>query len=340
MQEERIKEAIDEIKKGNMLILIDDEDRENEGDLIYAGNFSTPQKVNFMATYAKGLICVAITDEIAKKLELKPMVDNNDSAHETAFTISVDAKSASTGISAKERDDTIKIISNPVSKASLLVKPGHIFPLIAKKGGVLVRTGHTEGSVDLCKLAGVFPSAVICEIMKEDGTMARRKDLEIFSKKHNIKTVYISDIVKYRMLNESLLTQKDKVEINFFEKKAKKIIFKDHMDRRHTAIIYEHKEDIVNVRVHKSINDIELFFNYKRYENLIKSIKYIRDNGGIILFIDDKSIDNITMKQYGIGAQILKHLGIKKMKLISHIKNREFVGLAGFGLEIVDTLNL
>ena len=173
---QRVKEAIEEIRKGNMVIMLDDEDRENEGDLVYAAPLSTPQKVNFMATNAKGLICVSITKETANRLDLNPMVASNTSSYETAFTVSVDAANAATGISAGERDDTIKILANPISNAKNLVRPGHIFPLIAKDGGVLVRTGHTEGSVDLCKLAGLNGEAVICEIMKDDGTMARRDD--------------------------------------------------------------------------------------------------------------------------------------------------------------------
>jgi len=210
---ERVKKAIQEIQKGNIIIMIDDEDRENEGDLVYAGVFSTPQKVNFLAGKGRGLICVSITQEIADKLDLKPMVDSNKESFSTAFTISVDAKECKTGISAFERDLTIKKLSSPTSKPDDFVKPGHIFPLIAKNGGVLVRTGHTEGSVDICKLAGVYPSAVICEIMNEDGSMARRKDLAKFAKKHNLAVVYISDIVEYRLQYESLVTKINEEEI-------------------------------------------------------------------------------------------------------------------------------
>ncbi len=192
---QRVQQAIEDIKHGKMVVMIDDEDRENEGDLVYAATFSTPQKVNFMATEAKGLICVAISKTIADRLQLDPMVQNNDSQHETAFTVSVDAKDASTGISAFERDMTIKLLANPVSSPEDFVRPGHIFPLIAKEGGVLVRTGHTEGSVDLCRLSGVSPSAVICEIMREDGQMARRDDLELFAKKHELNIVYILSLI-------------------------------------------------------------------------------------------------------------------------------------------------
>jgi len=202
---QRVIDAIDEIRKGNMVIMIDDEDRENEGDLVYAAAFSTPKHVNFMVTHARGLVCVALSKSIATRLDLNPMVSSNNSSYETAFTVSVDAKSALTGISAGERNDTISILANPISKADELVRPGHIFPLIAKDGGTLIRTGHTEGSVDLCRLAGLSEAGVICEIIKEDGTMARRDDLDVFGEKHNLKTVFISDLVEYRQANESLI---------------------------------------------------------------------------------------------------------------------------------------
>ena len=174
MYQTRMKDAIEAIKKGEMIIIMDDEDRENEGDLVMAGIFSTPEKINFMAQEARGLICVSITQELAHKLDLPPMVQRNDSNHETAFTISIDAKEAKTGISAYERDLTIRLMCDSNAKPSDFVRPGHIFPLIAKSGGTLVRTGHTEASVDICRLAGLAPISVICEIMKKDGTMAGR----------------------------------------------------------------------------------------------------------------------------------------------------------------------
>ena len=198
----RVNQAIEDIKQGKMVVMVDDEDRENEGDLVYAATFSTDKKVNFMASFAKGLICVAISKQIASRLHLEPMVKKNDSSYETAFTVSVDAKTSKTGISAAERDITIKILADQTSKPSQLVRPGHIFPLIAKKGGVLARIGHTEGSVDLCHLAGLAESAVICEIMKEDGTMARRPDLDIFCTKYGLNIVFISDIIEYRMMTD------------------------------------------------------------------------------------------------------------------------------------------
>ena len=338
---QRVLEAIDEIKKGNMVIMIDDEDRENEGDLVYASAFSTPQHVNFMAKHARGLICVAISKTIATRLQLNPMVSSNTSSYETAFTVSVDAKSATTGISAAERDTTIKILANPISHAEELVKPGHIFPLIAKDGGVLVRTGHTEGSVDLCRLAGLSESAVICEIIKEDGTMARRDDLDIFGEQHNLKTVFISDLVEYRLANESLVNETNVEEIEFFGVKVKKHTFIDHDKVEHTAIVFYKAGEIANVRVHNIISDIDLLLNQEKYKNLINSIEYLKQNSGVLVFINKPNhSDNAAMKEFGIGAQILKSFGISKMNLITSMKQTDFVGLNGFGLEINEIVDI
>jgi len=336
---ERVLEAIEEIKKGNMVIMMDDEDRENEGDLVYASTFSTPEHVNFMATHAKGLICVAINNTIAQRLELNPMVSSNTSMHETAFTVSVDATVAVTGISAHERDITIKILSNPMSHVNELVKPGHIFPLIAKEGGVLVRTGHTEGSVDICRLAGLSESAVICEIMKEDGSMARRDDLDIFAKEHDLKIVYISDLVEYRLANETLVQEVAKEEIDFFGVKAQKHTFLDHEKCEHTAIVFYSSDEEANVKVHNVVSDMELLLNQEKYTHLIDSIEYLKQNSGVLLFINHEKPSG-TIKEYGVGAQILKSLGIKKMQLISSTETPEFIGLSGFGLEVSEVITL
>jgi len=338
---QRVLEAIQEIKKGNMVIMIDDEDRENEGDLVYASAFSTPQHVNFMATNARGLICVALSKSIATRLELNPMVNSNTSSYETAFTVSVDAKNALTGISAAERDETIKILANPISHANELVKPGHIFPLIAKDGGTLVRTGHTEGSVDLCMLAGVSPSSVICEIIKEDGTMARRDDLDIFGEKHGLKTVFISDIVEYRLANETLVHETNVESIELFGVKVKQHTFADHDSIEHTAIVFYNTGEVANVRVHNVMPDIELLLNQKKYSNLVSSIEYLKQNSGVLVFINKTNHqDNAAMKEFGIGAQILKSLGISKMNLITSLKQTDFVGLSGFGLEVNEVIDI
>ncbi|NPA55069.1 MAG: bifunctional 3,4-dihydroxy-2-butanone 4-phosphate synthase/GTP cyclohydrolase II [Epsilonproteobacteria bacterium] len=330
---ERVKKAIQEIQKGNMIVMIDDEDRENEGDLVYAGVFSTPQKVNFLAKEARGLICVALTKDIANRLQLNPMVHNNDSSYETAFTISVDAKNATTGISAYERDETIKILSNPTSTPQELVRPGHIFPLIAKDGGVLVRTGHTEGSVDICKLAGVMPSAVICEIMKDDGTMARRADLDQFASKHNLPIVYISDIVEYRLQYESLVVREAVEEIELFGVKFKKITYKDHLNNTHYAITNQ-ASSTTNVKFYPIEDNVSCIAKLDEY---LKVIEYIKYNSGAIIFINNPSHDK--QKEFGIGAQILKDLNICKLHLLSH-GNSEFLALKGFGLEIVDRVKI
>ena len=337
----RVLEAIDEIKKGNMVIMIDDEDRENEGDLVYAAAFSSAQHVNFMATHARGLICVALSKSIATKLDLNPMVSSNTSSYETAFTVSVDAKDALTGISAGERDDTIKILANPISNASDLVKPGHIFPLIAKDGGTLIRTGHTEGSVDICRLAGLSEAGVICEIIKEDGTMARRDDLDVFGEKHNLKTVFISDIVEYRLANESLVKETKVEEIEFFGVKVQQHTFSDHDGIEHTAIKFYSTSEIANVRVHNVMPDIDLLLNQKKYNNLVGSIEYLKNNSGLLVFINKtQHQDNAAPKEFGIGAQIIKSFGISKMNLITSMKEGDFVGLSGFGLEVNELVKI
>lgn len=337
---QRVKEAIEEIQKGNMVIMLDDEDRENEGDLVYAAPLSTPQKVNFMATHAKGLICVSVTTKTAKKLELYPMVSSNTSSYETAFTVSVDAATATTGISAAERDDTIKILANPISKAEELVKPGHIFPLIAKDGGVLVRTGHTEGSVDLCKLAGLNGEAVICEIMKEDGTMARRDDLDIFAQKHNLKQVFISDLVEYRLSHETLVEEIGSEPFVFFDTASLKKEFKDHLGNVHTAIIFKELNETTHVKFHTIIPDIDLFLNNTKLNSMLKTINFMQAKGGILIFLSEAMQHKESQKDYGIGAQILNALNIKKIKLLSSGGKHSFVGLNGFGLQIIEEIQI
>ncbi len=335
----RVQEAIEEIKKGRMVIMMDDEDRENEGDLVYAATFSTPDMVNFMAKEARGLICTPMSKEIANRLELVPMVENNDSAHTTAFTVSVDSATAKTGISAAERDDCIRKLSSPLSKAGDFVRPGHIFPLIAKDGGVLVRTGHTEGSVDLCMLAGLAPVAVICEIIKDDGTMARRDDLEKFKEKHGLKIVYISDIVEYRLANEKLVKEIETAEENFFGVNVEKIKFKDHLGRIHTVIKFYSANRKENVKFHNIGTDLALLTNKERFKSLMNAIDYLKRNGGLLVFLDTKIISKEQAKEFGIGAQILKSLGVEEINLLTSNKDTEFVGLSGFGLNVVKKIS-
>ena len=336
----RVQQAIEEIKKGNIVIMIDDEDRENEGDLVYGATFSTPEKVNFLASEAKGLICVALSKEIANRLDLAPMVKKNDSSYETAFTVSVDARECETGISAYERDLTIRLLADYSTTPSDLVRPGHIFPLIAKDGGTLVRTGHTEGSVDLCKMAGISESAVICEIMKEDGTMARRDDLEIFAKKYDFKIVYISDIVEYRMQHESLIQVIAESNITFLDTPARRIDFVDHNENHHVAFVFKNNgHQLQNVRFHNIGTDLDLFAHH-RYESIVKTVDILKKEGGALIFLEKSTNENPYMKEFGIGAQILKYLGFSEIKLLVTKRKREFVGISGFGLHISQEVEL
>ncbi|MDR2635432.1 MAG: bifunctional 3,4-dihydroxy-2-butanone 4-phosphate synthase/GTP cyclohydrolase II [Campylobacteraceae bacterium] len=336
MSEERVKAAIEEIKNGKMVVIVDDEDRENEGDLVYAADFSTVEKVNFMITHAKGLVCMSVTEDTAKRLELTPMVANNNSAHETAFTISVDAKNAKTGISAIERDMTIKVIADQKSSPKDLVRPGHIFPLIAKKGGVLVRTGHTEGSIDLCRLAGVRESAIICELVKDDGDMARRDDIDIFCKKHNIKTVSIADIIEYRLKYESLVYEKSRTNTQFRGANVEKVEFSDHLDSIHTAYIFGSVTNSAAVKFHHILKDIELLSLDRTYDSLVKSIDHLKKFGGVLIFLD--TIKRDSAKEHGIGAQILNALGINKITLLSKQGGNNFFAIGGFGLDILEEI--
>jgi 3,4-dihydroxy 2-butanone 4-phosphate synthase/GTP cyclohydrolase II len=337
---QRVERAIEEIKRGKMVIMMDDEDRENEGDLVYAATFSTPAMVNFMAKEARGLICTPITKEMATKLDLMPMVANNVSNHETAFTVSIDATNATTGISAAERDDCISKLANPLTVADDFVRPGHIFPLIAKDGGVLVRTGHTEGSVDLCKLAGLAPAGVICEIIKDDGKMARMDDLEVFAKKHDMPIVYISDIVEYRLANEQLVKRITEEERELRGIKVEKITYIDHLERIHTVMQFYKSHETANVKFHNIGTDIDLVLDDKRFKALNSSIDYLKQNGGVLVFLDTKVISDEQAKEFGVGAQILKDLGIKNINLLTTNKDTEFVGLAGFGLDVTSKIEV
>jgi len=330
----RVEIAIEEIKRGRMVIMMDDEDRENEGDLVYAATFSTPDMVNFMAKEARGLICTPVSKELASHLDLMPMVTNNISNHETAFTVSIDSTTADTGISAAERDDCIVKLANPQTTADDFVRPGHIFPLIAKDGGVLVRTGHTEGSTDLCRLAGVAPIGVICEIIKDDGTMARMDDLEIFSQKHELCIVYISDIVEYRLANEKLVTRVDERTIEFRDIEVRATDYTDHLDRVHTVIQFGDTKPTANVKFHNIGLDMDLILDTTRFDALNNSIEYLKANSGLLIFLDTKIISKEQAREFGVGAQILKDLGVTNINLLTQNADTEFVGLGGFGLMV------
>lgn len=335
----RVEEAIKAIKKGEMIIVMDDEDRENEGDLVLSGIFSTPEKINFMAQEARGLICVSITKEIANALDLPPMVSHNSSNHETAFTISIDAREARTGISAYERDLTINLMCRPNAKPEDFVRPGHIFPLIAKEGGVLERTGHTEASVDICKLAGLKPISVICEIMREDGLMARRGDkfLSEFAKKHNLKILYVSDLIEYRLRFEQLISAICEEESEFLGHKVKKIQTKDHLNRIHTIFAFKEAK-VPLVKFHIIRPDLAFLENKVSYNGILNAVKRLQEAGGYLVFLQTK--DHKDIKDLGIGAQILKSLGVEDFRLLSTSHMNEYANLSGFGLKILEQIKV
>ena len=368
-----IKEAIEDIKAGKIVIVVDDEDRENEGDFLAAANKVTPEMINFMATHGRGLICAPLIEDRCEELELELMVGKNTAEYETPFTVSVDliGHGCTTGISASDRAKTIKALVNPNTRAGELGKPGHIFPLKARKGGVLRRAGHTEAAIDLARLAGLYPAGVIVEIMNEDGSMARMPELKVIAKKHQLKIVTIKDLIAFRIKNESLIEKQIDVdlptEIGNFKLHAFRQITND---QTHLALVKGkwEKDEPILVRVHSSCITGDIFGSCRCDcgPQLEAAMQMVEEEGkGVIVYMNQEGRGigllnklkayklqeqgrdtveaneelgfNADYRDYGVGAQILRSLNIHKIKLMSNNPKKRS-GLIGYGLEIVENI--
>jgi 3,4-dihydroxy 2-butanone 4-phosphate synthase / GTP cyclohydrolase II len=370
-----IERAIEDIKNGKLIIVVDDEDRENEGDFITAAENATPEVINFMSTHGRGLICTPITEERCQELNLQPMVVDNTSLHETAFTVSIDllGDGCTTGISAHDRSKTVKALVNPDTKPGDLGRPGHIFPLRAKKGGVLRRSGHTEATIDMSRLAGFEPAGVLVEIMNEDGSMARLPQLKEIARKFDLKLISIKDLIEYRLKKETLIKEEVRVQMPTKFGVFELIAFEQlNTGEIHLALKKGEwkKDEPVLVRVHSSCmtGDILGSLRCDCGDQLHHAMKMVEAAGkGVVLYMNqegrgigllnklkayklqeqgrDTVEANLELgfdmdeRDYGVGAQILRHLGVSKMKLMSN-NPRKRAGLLGYGLEVVDNVQI
>lgn len=367
-----ISEAIEDIKAGKFVIVVDDEDRENEGDLVMAAERVTPETINFMAKHARGLICLPITGERLDELDIPLMVNNNTSPFCTAFTVSVEAKRrVTTGISAHDRAETVKAMINPETKPEDIARPGHIFPLRARDGGVLVRAGHTESVIDLARLAGLYPAGVICEIMNEDGSMARLSQLETMSSKYNLRIISVTDLISYRRRHEKLVQKVATAKLPTKYGDFTAIAYKSDIDNdEHLALVMGDVKTRkpVLVRVHSECLTGDIFGSLRCDcgEQIIQSIKRVAEEGrGVLLYmrqegrgigfhnkicayeLQDKGLDTIEanlslgfepdLRDYGIGAQILVDLGLHKIRLITN-NPKKVIGLEGYGINVMETV--
>ncbi|HEY8909322.1 MAG TPA: bifunctional 3,4-dihydroxy-2-butanone-4-phosphate synthase/GTP cyclohydrolase II [Desulfosporosinus sp.] len=364
-----VEEALEDIRQGKMIVMVDDEDRENEGDLVMAAEMATPEAINFMATYGRGLICVPMTRDRIHALKLEPMVTLNTDPHGTGFTVSVDSVKSTTGISAFERAETVKILVDPHSEPTDLHRPGHIFPLLAREGGVLVRAGHTEGSVDLARLAGLQPAGVICEIMNEDGTMARVPDLQLFVEKHNLKFITLKDLIAYRRLSEKLIERVDSIHLPTDFGDFRAIGYLSILDQKeHIALVKGTVDDgaPVLVRVHSECLTGDVFHSRRCDcgDQISAALEQIEHEGrGVLLYmrqegrgigllnklkaykLQEQGKDTVEanlalgfeedLRDYGVGAQILADLGISRVRLMTN-NPKKIVGLEGYGLQVVE----